>query len=198
MAKKPLPKTTPTHPAARAAQQRQPQPQKSAPKPAPKTKTKGVHQGRPVAVPDPRPAIQVLAEAYPTGTYEQYPLLADLPDLLVRHKANRDKYAALKSQVDALVEEEKAIREEMEAYLVASDIQEVTCGDYQVKQIQVRDSLGLDESFLLEHGVEADLLVKARRKVTRKGYTYVSVLTLEEAKANQEKAARAAAREGVA
>lgn len=185
--KKPFPKTPPKGEAiplgtparrGKAPAHKPLMPPPPSSKPAPK-KAKGKMQGRPVAVPQAKPttSAQPLLDLepetdgalQPQGTYQEHPLLADLPELVAKQQALKAELKGMKAKEA----EEKELREEIEALLLAAGVESVTCGDVTVARIEVEGRRTISQDALLALGVEADTIAAATE--TGEGYSYVSV-----------------------
>jgi hypothetical protein len=153
--------TTPTHPAVARSQA--------------KTGNKGVQGPKPVPVAR-RPIATTLGDGVTdidvaTGTYLAHPVLAGLPALIFRQQELKAQMAPL----EALVAEEKAIRADIEALLIAAGVEDekVTVGQFTISRTEVDGAEFLSEDLLLAAGVDADIIKAAKDR--HAAYSYASV-----------------------
>jgi hypothetical protein len=147
--------------------------QKAKTAPARKKKTKGPKPPRPVGVAKPT------AEATQTeGTYTEYPVLAGLPDLVKKHQYNHNIVKAAMASVEPNELEKKRLAGEIEALMVAADLdgtddEGVTVGVRGVKRIEVEGKEYVDPLLLLEAGVDIQTIKDCTKREA--GYSYVLI-----------------------
>ena len=84
-----------------------------------------------------------------TGTFTDYPALVDLPALVARQRLLEAQVALL----EQLAAEEKALRDRIDALLIAAGVKAVTCNGYDIVHNPRAGRTAIDRDRLLAAGV---------------------------------------------
>ncbi len=117
------------------------------------------------------------------GTWNAYPALADLPALVRKQRTLEGKLVPLK----ALEEDEKAVRAQIDALLVAAGVDLVTCAGYDVTHHHRDGRRWINGDLLAAAGVADETITLAT--VTGDPWSYATVKPSKGAKVRTTRAA---------
>lgn len=118
-----------------------------------KRERKGVQRPGPVAAPEPIPA----EINRPEGTYLDFPVLAQLPELLADYRSIQLQLAA----TAVLEKRRKELGQSIEALMLAAGAKSVTAGAIRCTHVETSGRKTLSADKLLQLGVSADVIVEA-------------------------------------